>query len=48
MNGSKVFVGGLSWETSEERLRAYFENFGEVTETWISYDRQTSRPRGFG
>ncbi len=48
MDRTKVFVGGLSWETDETRLRQYFENFGEVLETWISYDRQTARPRGFG
>ena len=44
--GCKVFVGGLSWETDENKLRAYFENFGIVTEAFVSYDRQTNRPRG--
>ncbi len=29
-NGNKIFCGGLSWETDEIKLRAYFENFGEV------------------
>ncbi|KAK9837519.1 hypothetical protein WJX81_008271 [Elliptochloris bilobata] len=48
LDNCKVFVGGLSWETGEGRLRAYFENFGEVLEAWLSYDRQTDRPRGFG
>ena len=28
----KVFVGGLSWQTDDERLRNYFSNFGVVTE----------------
>jgi hypothetical protein len=99
----KVFVGGLSWETSDEKLRyglrfermcaacggagpppgapmgaeglprasctpgvslrarivanirhicvpfrAFFENFGTVLEAFVSYDRHTGRPRGFG
>ncbi|KAI8470068.1 MAG: hypothetical protein J3K34DRAFT_368705, partial [Monoraphidium minutum] len=47
-NPNKVFVGGLSWETTDERLAAYFANFGEVTEAFVSFDRNTGRPRGFG
>lgn len=46
--GSKVFVGGLSWETSDQKLRQYFENYGEVVEAFVSYDKNTGRPRGFG
>lgn len=45
---SKIFVGGLNWSTSEEKLRSYFENFGSVQEAFVSYDRHTGRPRGFG
>jgi hypothetical protein len=45
---AKIFVGGLSWETTDARLRAYFENFGAVQEAFVSYDRATGRPRGFG
>lgn len=48
VNAEKVFFGGLSWNTSEENLRAYFENFGDVTEAWLPRDRQTGRVRGFG
>jgi RNA recognition motif-containing protein len=40
--------GGLSWETSSERLRAYFENYGVVREAFVSVNRTTGRPRGFG
>lgn len=29
---SKVFVGGLSWQTDDIKLRSYFENFGSVIE----------------
>ncbi|KIY97010.1 DAZ-associated protein 1 [Monoraphidium neglectum] len=45
---NKVFVGGLSWETTDEKLATYFGNFGEVTEAFVSFDRNTGRPRGFG
>ena len=45
---SKVFIGGLSWETNDEKLRRYFENYGAVHEAFVSYARNTGRPRGFG
>ncbi|PNW80806.1 hypothetical protein CHLRE_07g330300v5 [Chlamydomonas reinhardtii] len=45
---AKVFVGGLSWETTGEKLRAYMENFGSVREAFVSYNRNNGRPRGFG
>lgn len=44
----KLFIGGISWETNEERLREYFSNYGEVLETLVMKDRKTGRPRGFG
>jgi len=44
----KLFVGGLSWNTSEESLRQAFESFGEVTEAKVIMDRETGRSRGFG
>eukprot|EP00171_Calliarthron_tuberculosum_P009237 IDg9237t1 len=46
--GSKIFVGGLSWETDEGSLRRYFETFGEVLDCVIMRDRHTGHPRGFG
>ncbi|KAI3436696.1 hypothetical protein D9Q98_006111 [Chlorella vulgaris] len=44
----KVFIGGLSWETTDQKLRGYFENYGTVQEAFVSYDKHTGRPRGFG
>lgn len=44
----KLFVGGLSWGTSEESLRRAFDSFGEVTEAKVVMDRDTGRSRGFG
>ena len=44
----KLFVGGLSWDTSEDSLRAAFERFGEIAEATVVLDRDTGRSRGFG
>lgn len=45
---SKIFVGGLSWETDEDSLRRYFETIGTVLDCVIMRDRHTGHPRGFG
>ncbi|MEM6788946.1 MAG: RNA-binding protein, partial [Myxococcota bacterium] len=45
---SKLFVGGLSWGTDDQGLRAAFERFGEVREAKVILDRETGRSRGFG
>jgi RNA recognition motif-containing protein len=44
----KLFVGGLSWHTTEEGLREAFGQFGEITEAKVVTDRDTGRSRGFG
>jgi RNA recognition motif-containing protein len=44
----KLFVGGLSWGTSDDGLRAAFEPFGEIVEAKVILDRDTGRSRGFG
>lgn len=44
----KLFIGGISWDTTEDRLREYFQGFGEVVEAVIMKDRTTGRARGFG
>ena len=44
----KLFIGGISWDTDEERLKEYFGKFGEVIEAVIMRDRATGRARGFG
>jgi RNA recognition motif-containing protein len=45
---SKLFVGNLSFNTTENDLTAAFAAFGTVTETNLMMDRDTGRPRGFG
>eukprot|EP00798_Chlamydomonas_sp_ICE-L_P029176 gene29176-32398_t len=44
----KVFLGGLSWETSEETLTTHFSKFGTVEDAVVMRDRMTKMPRGFG
>lgn len=44
----RLFVGGLSWGTTDEDLRSAFERFGEVTDATVVKDRDTGRSRGFG
>lgn len=46
--GVKLFLGGLSWETSESNIRRHFERFGEIQEVVIMRDTVTKKPRGFG
>jgi cold-inducible RNA-binding protein len=44
----KLFVGGLSWGTTDEGLHQAFERFGEIVEAKVITDRETGRSRGFG
>ncbi|GER54934.1 RNA-binding (RRM/RBD/RNP motifs) family protein [Striga asiatica] len=48
MDRGKLFVGGISWDTNEERLKDYFGTYGDVMEAVIMRDRTTGRARGFG
>src|SRR5262249_25042307 len=45
---SKLFVGNLSFNTTENDLQDAFAAFGTVTEANLMMDRATNRPRGFG
>ncbi|XP_074298434.1 heterogeneous nuclear ribonucleoprotein 1-like [Silene latifolia] len=44
----KLFIGGISWDTDEDRLKEYFGQYGEIVEAVIMRDRITGRARGFG
>ncbi|XP_035239489.1 heterogeneous nuclear ribonucleoprotein A1-like isoform X1 [Anguilla anguilla] len=44
----KLFIGGLSFETTDESLRAHFEQWGSLTDCVVMRDPNTKRSRGFG
>ena len=44
---SKLYVGNLSFKTTEDGLRDAFGQFGNVTDVYVATDRETGRPRGF-
>lgn len=46
--GSKLYVGNLSWNVTDDMLRSTFEQHGEVSEAVVISDRDTGRSRGFG
>jgi RNA recognition motif-containing protein len=43
----KVYIGNMSFDTTEDKLRELFAAHGEVTEVTVVTDRYTGRPRGF-
>ncbi|KAF9617711.1 hypothetical protein IFM89_038211 [Coptis chinensis] len=44
----KIFVGGVSWDTTEENFTKHFEKYGEIIDSVIMKEKHTRRPRGFG
>lgn len=44
----KIYVGNMSFNTTEDNLRELFSQHGEVREVAVVMDRETGRPRGFG
>ncbi|XP_050386285.1 uncharacterized protein LOC126802673 [Argentina anserina] len=45
---TKIFVGGLAWETQRETMRRYFEQFGDILEAVVITDKNTGRSKGYG
>lgn len=46
--GKKLYVGNLSYDTTQDQIRTLFAEFGEVGEVNLITDRDTGRPKGFG
>jgi len=44
----KLYVGNLSYNTTDEKLRSLFAEYGEIESVNVITDRETGRPRGFG
>jgi cold-inducible RNA-binding protein len=45
---TKLYVGGLSYDTTEEQLRTYFAQAGTVLSAQVIIDRDSGRSKGFG
>ncbi|XP_071736365.1 glycine-rich RNA-binding protein 4, mitochondrial-like [Rutidosis leptorrhynchoides] len=45
---SKLFIGGLSYQTDDHSLKEAFSGFGDVVEARVIMDRESGRSRGFG
>ena len=45
---TKVFVGGLAWETPKEAMKDHFEKYGDILEAVIISDKLTGRSKGYG
>jgi len=48
INSTKIFVGGLAWETQRDTMRRYFEQFGEILEAVVITDKNTLKSKGYG
>ncbi len=44
----KIYIGNMSFDTTEETVRQAFEAYGEITSINLISDRDTGRPKGFG
>ncbi len=44
----KIFIGGLSFSTTDDTLRAYFKDYGTITDAVVMKDSLSRRSRGFG
>lgn len=44
----KLYVGNISWNSTSESLKEYFEQFGAVEDAFIMKDKVTRRSKGFG
>jgi RNA recognition motif-containing protein len=45
---TKLFIGSLAWATTDDSLRDFFAQVGEVVSANVIVDRETNRSKGFG
>ena len=45
---TKLFVGGIPYDTDDESLRDFFEQYGEIREAVVIRDRETLQSKGYG
>jgi RNA recognition motif-containing protein len=45
---TKLFVGSLSWNTTDDQLKDFFSQVGTVASASVIIDRETNRSKGFG
>lgn len=45
---AKLFIGGISWDSTEDSLKNFFAQFGTVVSATIITDKYTGRSKGFG
>jgi RNA recognition motif-containing protein len=45
---TKLFVGSLSWNVSDDQLKEFFSSVGTVASATVIMDRETNRSKGFG
>jgi cold-inducible RNA-binding protein len=45
---NKLFVGNLSWSTTDDSMKDFFATIGEVVSSRVVLERETRRSRGFG
>lgn len=48
MTTAKLYVGNISWTATEEGLKKFFSDYGDVKSARIVIDRDTNRSKGFG
>jgi RNA recognition motif-containing protein len=46
--GNRLYVGNLSFNATNDTVRAAFASFGEITDVHVVSDRETGQSRGFG
>eukprot|EP00291_Cryptomonas_curvata_P004316 CAMPEP_0172182060 /NCGR_PEP_ID=MMETSP1050-20130122/18181_1 /TAXON_ID=233186 /ORGANISM="Cryptomonas curvata, Strain CCAP979/52" /LENGTH=248 /DNA_ID=CAMNT_0012855447 /DNA_START=6 /DNA_END=748 /DNA_ORIENTATION=- len=47
-DANKIFIGGISWETTEQDLRDHFEPYGTLTDCVVMREKVSGKARGFG